>query len=145
MKYPDIESPELGTLHYEEEYDWYEGQFTVQESEISIRLLTDGVGDIKSAIERAASLAQELESHAQSAKKYAAEGLLAIKNEAWTDEDEELLTIEQFQQRITLESIAIDSAGEVSFYHHDGDLFWGHCILVTMDSEDRFVGAEIAG
>jgi hypothetical protein len=146
MKHPDLEHPELGKLRYQQEYDWYEGKIEVHGSEVSIQLLTNERGQVNSALERIASFVSELERYAQLAKEHAAQGLLQIKNETWIeDEDEEPLTIEQFQQRMTLESISIDSAGEVSFYHNDGDLFWGHCILVTMDRENNFVGAEIAG
>ncbi|WP_373539354.1 DUF2262 domain-containing protein [Chamaesiphon sp.] len=146
MNYPDIECPELGTLRYEENYDWYEGQLIVQQSKLSIQLLTDEDGAVASALKRATDFVKELEKHAQSARDYAAEGLLAIKNETWIeDEDEEPLTPEQFKERMVLDSISIDSDAAVSFYHNDGDLFWGHCILVTMDSENNFTGAEIAG
>ncbi|WP_051038951.1 DUF2262 domain-containing protein [Chamaesiphon minutus] len=146
MKYPDIECPELGVLRYEEDYDWYKGKFKIQQSDISIQLSTDAENSVTSALTRATNLVGELENYAQLAKEYAAQGLLQVKNETWIDdEDEEPLTPEQFQQRMTLESICIDSDGEVSFYHNDGDLFWGHCILVTMNSENRFIEAEIAG
>jgi hypothetical protein len=146
MKYPDIEHPELGTLRYEEDYDWYEGQISLQQSNIAIQLLIDETGKVASAIERAIDIVRHLENHAKLAKEYAAQSLLEIKNEAWIeDEDEEPLTSEQFEQRMTLESISIDSNGEVSFYHNDGDLFWGHCILVTMDRENNLIGAETAG
>ncbi len=68
------------------------------------------------------------------------------KNETWIeDKDEEPLTPEQFKERMVLDSISIDSDGDVSFYHSDGDLFWGHCILVTMNSENNFTSADIAG
>jgi hypothetical protein len=146
MKYSNLEHPELGTLRYEKEYDWYKGQIKIRQSDISIQLSIDEAGDVTSALNRAANLAGELENYAQLAKKYAAEGLLQIKNEAWLDDDDEdPLTLEQFQQRMTLESISIYANGEVSFYHNDGDLFWGHCILVTMNSENNFTGAETAG
>ncbi|WP_373543637.1 DUF2262 domain-containing protein [Chamaesiphon sp.] len=146
MNYPDIECPELGTLRYEEEYECYKGQLKAQQSELSIQLLTDEDGAVASALKRATDFVKELDKHAQSARDYAVEGLLAIKNEIWIDdEDEEPLTPEQFKERMVLDSISIDSDGAVSFYHNDGDLFWGHCILVTMDSENNFTIAEIAG
>jgi len=55
------------------------------------------------------------------------------------------LTIELFKQRITLESRSIASNGEVFLYYNDGDLFWGHCIVVTMDRENQLIAAEIKG
>ncbi len=151
MNYPDIEHPELGTLRYEEEYDWYKGQikvlqFRCLDSDVSIQLSIDEEGEVASSLKRATDFVGELGNHAELVKKYAAQKLLELKNETWIDdEDEEPLTSTQFQQRMTLESISIDSEGEISFYHNDGDLFWGHCILVTMDSKNHFIDAEIAG
>jgi hypothetical protein len=142
----DLECPGIGTLRYEKEYDWYKGKLKVRQSDISIQLSTDAENSVVVALKRATDLVGGLENYAQLAKEYAAQGLLEIKNETWIDdEDEDPLTLEQFQQRMTLESICIDSDGAVSFYHNDGDLFWGHCILVTMNSENRFIEAEIAG
>jgi hypothetical protein len=146
MNYPDIECPELGILRYEEEYDWYQGQLKVQQSEISIRLSTDKDGEVAFAIERATNFVKDLEKHAHFAREYAVARLLTLKNETWIDdENEQPLTPEQFTERMVLDSVSIDSDGDVSLYHNDGDLFWGHCILVTMDSENNFIGAEIAG
>lgn len=145
MNYFDIELPIIGMLHYEKEYDWYEGRIKVQQSEIPIRLSTDEEGEVASACRRATNFVIELENRAQSAKEYAVERLLELKNETWIDENEEPSTSEQFKHRMVIESISIDSDGEVSFYHNDGDLFWGHCILVTMDNKNNFIHAEIAG
>lgn len=145
MNYPDLECPELGTLRYEEKYDWYEGKLKVKELDIAIQLSTDENNSVASAFKRATNLAGELKNYALLAQEFAAQRLLQLKNETWIDEGEDPLTTEQFQQWMTLESISIDSGGNVSFYHNDGDLFLGHCILVTMDSENNFIVAEIAG
>ena len=71
--------------------------------------------------------------------------MLELKNKTWLDENEEPLTSEQFKNCMVLKSIAIWTDGSVEFYHNDGDLFFGHYILVTMDSSDRFLDAHIAG
>ncbi len=145
MNYPDLEHPKLGTLRYEEEYDWYKGQIKVRRSAISIQLSTDEDGEVASSLARATDFVGELENYSDLAKEYAAQKLLELKNETWIDDDERPLTTEQFQQRMVLESISIDSNGEISFYHNDGDLFLGHCILVNMDSANNFIDADIPG
>jgi hypothetical protein len=145
MNYPAIELPRIGTLRYDKEYEWYEGQIKIQQLEIPVRLSTDEEGKVAFVCERVANLVLELESHLQAAKEYAVEGLLAVKNETWLEDDEEPSTPEQFKHRMVIESINIDSDGEVSFYHNDGDLFWGHCILVTMNGDNNFIGVETVG
>ena len=145
MNYFEIECPKLGILHYEEEYDWYEGSFKVQQSEIPIRLLTDEDGKVTSALERATDFIREIEDRSELAKEYAAKRLLQIKNETWIEDGEEPLTIDRFKQQMTLESVSIDPNGEVSLHYNDGDLFWGHSIVAIVNCENRFMNAEIEG
>jgi hypothetical protein len=44
-----------------------------------------------------------------------------------------------------LEAITFESGGSVTFYHNDGDLFWGHCIEIGMTAADEFNHADIPG
>lgn len=145
MNYPDIEHPSLGVLRYCDHLHWYEGQFPFRQSQLLIRFSTDEQGQVKAAIARGTDLVAQLEYYVESAKEYAVEKLLDIKNEFWSDEDEEVLTPEQFKNKMVLESIVISSDGEVSFYHNDGNLFFGHCILITMDSQNNFIDADTPG
>ncbi|MCU0542188.1 MAG: DUF2262 domain-containing protein [Oscillatoriaceae cyanobacterium Prado104] len=55
----------------------------------------------------------------------------------------DIQTPKQFKSCMLLESIAISPDGNLQFYYNDGDLFWGHCIAVTMDSSDRFIDADL--
>lgn len=142
----DIVHPNLGLLRYNNECDWYEGQVILGDRVLSISLETDEAGKIVyTLLERLNRLVAQLEEYAENAKDYAVDELLELKDEAWLDEDEKPLTPEQFKTRMVLESIAISSAGDVKFYHDDGNLFFGHCILITMDGSDRFIDADIPG
>lgn len=144
MNSPDIVLPNLGLLRYSNQYNWYEGQINFQQSQISISLNMGDEGVTEALFNKANDLVIRLENYAENAKNYAVEKLLELKNEVWLDENEELLTPEQFKTRIMLKSIAIWSDG-VELYHDDGDLFLGHSILVRMDSNDRFIDAHLAG
>ena len=145
MKYPDIEHKTLGELRYNSELEWYEGRVPFQESLISISLSTDDQGDVTSSLERAVEVTASMETYAEKARGYAAERLLGLKNESWLDEGEAQVTADQFERLMKLESIVFESDGGATFYHDDGDLFWGHSIQVTMSSEDRFIDADIPG
>jgi len=50
-----------------------------------------------------------------------------------------------FAKRMTLESISINTDGPVSLYYQDGDLFWGHTIVVRMGADHAFKDADVAG
>jgi hypothetical protein len=59
--------------------------------------------------------------------------------------DPEQLNAENFKSRMTLQSISIEETGEFTFWHDDGDLFWGHSIQVWGDLVTGPTHADIAG
>mgnify|MGYP000913203637 FL=1 len=72
--------------------------------------------------------------------------LLDVKNSSWLEENELDLTENEFRKRLTLESITVMDLGDIEFWFNDGDLFWGHSILVSgnlLTSEASY--AEIYG
>lgn len=69
----------------------------------------------------------------------AAEDLLGIHNEGWHHVEDALpLTTEQFEARLTLDSVYLESWGSAAVYFDDGDLFWGHVIRVEQDADGSF-------
>ena len=145
MDQPDIAHEILGNLQFDGEHRWYKGRADVRGTPTEFTLSHEGDGDLAPLLARAAAVIGQVEHFADAAKAYAVEELLELKNDEWLDEDEEPLTSEDFQGAMQLESISFEPDGEVLFFHDDGDLFWGHCILITMDREDRFTHADIAG
>jgi hypothetical protein len=78
-------------------------------------------------------------------RTYCASELLGLKNDLWLMAGEDEVTADEFKHRLQLEAITcrLDGSAEVCFL--DGDLFWGHAIIVTTDPELRLKDAEIAG
>ncbi|MEH2371002.1 DUF2262 domain-containing protein [Nostoc sp.] len=144
MNYPDIKHDFLGYLRYNSELDWYESQVIFYETQLSISISTDDNDKVESALDRASSVVQEVKHYDKTAKEYAIEQLLKLKNETWLDEGE-TLSSEEFKNRITLEGLLFFPDGEVELYYNDGNLFFGHCIIIKMDKHDCFVDASIRG
>ena len=71
--------------------------------------------------------------------------MLDTANDWLGDADEEPITAEQFADRITLSELAFRNDGSIEAYYDDGDIFWGHCIIVRMDKNGNIEDAEIAG
>lgn len=71
--------------------------------------------------------------------------LLDLKNDTWLDEDEKTVTADEFTQRIALQSVGIDGNGAFEFCFADGDLFWGHAIMVRGTLEEGPTATNIAG
>jgi hypothetical protein len=90
----------------------------------------------REAIPNAHQIAAELERYVIEAKLYAVQNMLELKNETWTDENEDgtesLVSEEQFIERMTLESVSV-SEDSSTFWFDDGQLFFGHVIAVGHD------------
>jgi hypothetical protein len=81
----------------------------------------------------------------QKVKKFAANKLLKLKNEEWLEENEKEITLEQFVERINVENINIFSRKRFEIYFDDGDIFWGHEIIVSGNLEKGPIRVEIEG
>ncbi|QKJ29867.1 DUF2262 domain-containing protein [Mucilaginibacter mali] len=71
--------------------------------------------------------------------------LLQLKNDNWLNEDETPLTKESFLKSIRLTSIGFYEDTNFSLYYDDGDLFFGHTIIVEINAEREVQEASIAG
>lgn len=78
-------------------------------------------------------------------RAFAAKKLLDLKNDDWTEDEEDTLTKEEFMTRISISSICVKPDGEVEFWLDDGDIFWGHTILVSGSVHDGLEDAELYG
>lgn len=145
MNYSIIKHEFLGCIRYNSEFDWYEGQIVFHEAQISISVSIDDTDKVELVLTRASSVVNNLEHYVQDATEYAAEKLLKLKNEIWLGKDEAFLTTDEFKNRITLDGVVFSPDGEVEFYYNDGNLFFGHFILVRMDKNNYFINASICG
>ena len=67
-------------------------------------------------------------------KMYAAKELVELANEWLQDDDEaeiDEITKEMFINSITLSSLSVYSEGDFEIFFSDGDIFWGHSIIVS--------------
>lgn len=141
---PPIEDDVLGTLTWDDNLNWFSGKFTDGRVTFEIFLKPDDTGSIAFALERARHVVQKRDEYIQLAKSLAAENLLDLANE-WNEDDEHPLTAEDFMLRITLESMVFAADGGLTFYHNDGDMFWGHSVQLCIDKNDRYASADIPG
>jgi hypothetical protein len=142
---PDLTDDVLGPLRHDESLDWYEGEWKWEAGVVGFSLAVGKYKDVTPARDRARAVLRALASHSRAAKDYAVSKLLDLKNENWLEEDEKPVTAEDFKGCMTLESVRFEADGDVTFYFHDGDLFWGHWIEIGMDVHDVFHHADIPG
>lgn len=136
----------FGTFIYDRRAGWYSGTVRWLGREIRLNLLSEGDEQaLEESIAVARALWSDAERWAARVETFAVAELLSLKNESWLEPDDEPLTREQFLERMSLESITVDPEENIDFWHHDGDLFWGHSIVVYANLTDGPVDTDIPG
>lgn len=79
------------------------------------------------------------------ARYYAADGLLDLKNSEWLEEDEQPIDRDSFMKRIELQETEQRSDGIIELWCNDGDLFFGHSIIVYLNPDFTMKDTELAG
>ncbi|GAA5117176.1 DUF2262 domain-containing protein [Alloalcanivorax gelatiniphagus] len=82
-------------------------------------------------------------------RAYAATMLLDLADD-WQQQSDDPgdvgpVTAEAFVERIRLAELAVASDGSLTPYYDDGDLFWGHVILLEVEPDGSMTDAYIAG
>ncbi|MER2261462.1 MAG: DUF2262 domain-containing protein [Psychrobacillus sp.] len=79
----------------------------------------------------------------ESYKEIIAEDLLILHNEVWNEG--KIISKNEFKKRINIQGILIFGEGNAELYYDDGDLFWGHTIVVDVDENGLYQEAQIYG
>lgn len=121
---------------------WFVGNAIWRGTDVDVFVDPDETGSITDAIEIAEGLWKKQPEWTRRIEDYAVEKLLALKNEAWLEEEESSVSAGEFKNRMTLESITVSSEG-FEFCYDDGDLFWGHQIAVAGTLDEGPTDADI--
>ena len=141
----EIDHPLFGKLVYDRRYNWFSGHTTWNQEPVEITLACEDPDHPECALATADALFQDEIGWLIRVQDYAVARLLELKNDTWIEDDEEVVSRDEFISRMTLETIAIDAAGNFTFWHDDGDLFWGHVIEIRGDLTNGPTHAGIAG
>ncbi|HST61981.1 MAG TPA: DUF2262 domain-containing protein [Longimicrobium sp.] len=139
------EDERFGTLTLNRSVGWWEGRVPWAGDTIDLQLPAEGEDELSAALEVARALWDDEAGWSERIQAYAVEQLLPMKNEGWLDDDEEPLTPAEFRARMRLEAIAVEADGSFTFWHNDGDLFWGHSIQIMGNLQDGPTDADIPG
>lgn len=138
----------LGKLELDRRLDWFHGVAPWIQSEVNISVNTaPGNGDEidKKALAHLALIFKDPESWERRFKDFAAESLLELKNDNWLGEDESEFTVGDFKSKMTIASLQAYADGSFEVFYDDGNLFWGHVIIVSGTLKDGPTDANIAG
>lgn len=135
----------FGTLTFNRKLSWYSGKISWNKKSVDLNLPVDELDDIKLSLQVAKTLLENRKIWNNRISEYAVKELLELKNDSWLEEDEREVTAKQFKTRMKLEAITVYPDEEFEFWHHDGDLFWGHSILISGNLMDGPNHADIPG
>ncbi len=135
----------FGDLVLDRRINWFEGKTTWNDNPVRITFDAENDKPPEEALASARLLWAEQKGWNQRIEDYALKELLDLKNDAWLEDGDSPLTPKDFLRRMTLTSISVSSDGEFEFWYDDGDLFWGHSIMVSGDLKDGPSNAGIHG
>ena len=139
-----ISHVDLGELRYDARLGWYEGSATVAAEVVNLYLSAETEEEAMQSLAVAASCFPSLAGFLATAKSFASNTLLHLKNGEWREDDGTQVSHLQFVERLTTESVVFHPDGTVEATFTDGGLFQGHVVTVTAEN-GSFVDASIAG
>ncbi len=130
-----FEDRQFGWFTLERRGGLFEGRALWGEEEVTLYVHSDDGEKAKEALAFARQLFEHQADWTRKVQDCAVKELLEVKNEAWLEEGESAVSAEAFRRRMILDSISIRPDGELEFSFLDGDLFWGHTIVVRATLE----------
>ena len=138
-----LEDQRFGRFRFDERIDTFEAEADWLGTPVKLSLGTNAEGE--TAVAEARRVFADAGRYDSGARHAAVAELLPLKNEGWLEDGEPPLTAQQFSARMRLETVAVEPGPYVQLYFDDGDLFFGHTIIVTFDEANGETWAEIAG
>lgn len=142
------DDPRFGRFTLDRRVDWFEAEVSWNSAPVRLAISCDSSRDSAPGLAVANALWNDAAEWARRVSEFAIEQLLPLKNDCWLDEDgedEQELDDAAFLARMSLQSITIYGDGALEFWHDDGDLFFGHSILVSGTLSGGLTDANIPG
>jgi hypothetical protein len=140
-----VDHPFFGTFTLDRKFNQYAVTFPWNSQPVRLHLSRDGREDERELFAAAVSLWKQQKKWDKRIRDFAVAKLLDLKNDAWLGDDEKEFTPTRFKAQMTPESIALHPDGRFEFFYNDGNLFWGHVILIDGTLQGGPTNADIAG
>jgi hypothetical protein len=137
--------PEFGELVRIGMDDGYSGTALWNGAAIALYVGEIGDGGLAASLAAARQILRDQGEWQAALERRAVADLLELKNEVWLEEKEQPVTAGQFVARMTPESLGVYPDGAFEFMFGDGDLFWGHAIIVAGSLAEGATDADICG
>ena len=135
--------PLCGEFSLNRQFDWFEGEADWAGESCLVYLECDEAGGETAGAALAAfrPIYQKAADWDRTFRTFAAGELAGLAS----DWQEKTVTEADFARKISISEFSMDPEGTYTVYYHDGDLFYGHVIVLTGSGETGPESAEIAG
>jgi hypothetical protein len=141
-----LSSARFGTFSFDPSVDWFEAETSFAGQSIKLSLSAPNEKAVAPLLTNAEAMAAD-DANWFARLQDCAAGLVDLSNEWNEDQDDWTGPIDRegFIARIKLESIVFHEDDYFEAYFEDGDLFWGHTIIVSGTMTEGPEEAAIAG
>jgi len=130
-------------LQFDSDTKNYDGQVKFNNRDFVDLTISIEMFDKDKVFKLAENVFKKIEELEETYKESIAENLLTIHNETWNEES--ITSKSEFINRIKLEGILFFCDGNAELYYNDGDLFWGHTIVVSINENGQYQDSQIYG
>jgi hypothetical protein len=140
MKMENITDKTFGVLEWDNQLNLYSTQVElspIHQVQVNFHI------ESSVALERIRQVYEGIQAQESALRQATADALLVLHNDTWNEQEE--INTQEFMRRMNLEAITFYEDGTSELFYNDGDLFWGHCIVLSLNNQGQFQDATIAG
>lgn len=145
QKLNSIDHPTFGRLTFNAGVDGYVCKIGSGTTKMPLAFIPDDPKQPQACVLRGPRNATNAMSLVKKARDFATSKLLTLRNRNWREEHEAVLSAKQFAARLKIAGLHIYEDGSREVYFDDGDLFWGHSIVVSVGPRGALQSATIEG
>lgn len=123
---------ELGILTFDKSISNYKTSIVWCGANSELVFETDDEVELIELIERYKENFSDKHRWDDKTRKYAASKLISLKNDFWLEDNEGEMKESEFVSLISLEALVLYPDGSYSFWYRDGDIFFGHVIILAI-------------
>src|SRR5512133_2887828 len=122
--------PYFGAVSYDERVNQYDAEIAAPQGKVKVYLALDECEDEEALFALGEQFCKDLPGWLPQVEAYAVQELLDLKNDGWLQEGEPPLSASEFVARMSLCNIGVYPDGSYESWFDDGEMFWGHSILI---------------
>ncbi len=140
-----IDHPTFGRLALNPKVGSYACEIGTGPSKVPLAFVPDDPNQPQACLRRGPRNGADAKSLVKKARDFATSKLLTLRNRTWREDHEKVLAAKQFAARLKIAGLHVYEDGSCVVCFDDGDLFWGHSVVVSVGPRGATRSANIEG